>query len=417
LCSKLRRSSQPTDLAMRTEILILEGHIIDSRTLPRLLDLIIAGGCDYELLEVEVGKTEADSSRARIEVRGDSATVDKILVEALAIGAYVPDTGDAQLDAATIDGVFPEGFYATTNLPTQVRIDGTWLDVAQPEMDCGIVVADGKARTIAMSDIRLGDQIVVGYGGVKVQPLERPRGSSGVFSFMSSEVSSEKPQALLIEQIAATARATREAGRKICWVLGPAVVHTGSAGDLVRMINSGWVDVVFAGNALATHDCEANVYGTSLGVNLSQGAPVEHGHEHHLRTINRVRAAGSFEAAVEKGILTSGIMHALVTHQIPYVLAGSVRDDGPMPGVITDMLEAQRAMRAHVGSLGMAIMVSTMLHSIATGNMLPSSVATVCVDINPSAVTKLIDRGSIQSIGMVTDVGLFLRQLADALGA
>jgi lysine-ketoglutarate reductase/saccharopine dehydrogenase-like protein (TIGR00300 family) len=408
---------------VRTEILVLEGHIIDSRLLPQVLDVIIAGGCDYELLEVDVGKTQTDVSRARIEVRAPSDDVlDRVLAQASDLGAQIPDTGDAALIAAAMDGVFPEGFYATTNLPTEVRIDGDWIPVSMPEMDCGIAVsssaADGAgARTIAMSDVRAGDRIVVGYQGVKVQPLERPRGTSGVFSFMSSEVSSEKPQALLVEQIAATARATRAAGRNICWVLGPAVVHTGSAGDLVRLIEAGWVDVVFAGNALATHDAEAAVYGTSLGVKLSEGSAVEHGHEHHLRTINRVRAAGSFEAAVASGVLTSGIMHALVARGIPYVLAGSVRDDGPMPGVITDMLEAQRAMRAHVPGIGMAIMVSTMLHSIATGNMLPSSVATVCVDINPSAVTKLIDRGSIQSIGMVTDVGLFLRQLADALGA
>jgi lysine-ketoglutarate reductase/saccharopine dehydrogenase-like protein (TIGR00300 family) len=234
---------------------------------------------------------------------------------------------------------------------------------------------------------------------------------------MSSEVSSEKPQGLMVQRIAERARAVRAAGRKILWVLGPAVVHTGSIEAFCALVRSGWVDVVFAGNALATHDSEAAIYGTSLGVSLAEGSAAEHGHEHHIRAINAVRRAGSFERAVADGVLTSGIMYHLVKHGVPYVLGGSVRDDGPMPGVITDVLETQRAMRAHVPGLGMAIMVSTMLHSIATGNILPASVNIVCVDINPAAVTKLVDRGSIQSVGMVTDVGLFIRQLADALDA
>lgn len=403
---------------METETVVLEGHIIDSRLLPRTLDLIIACGCDYELLDVAVGKTHDDVSRARIEISSPGReALDRALVGVIDLGASVVDAGDAAIESAAQDGVFPDGFYATTNLPTRIRIDGSWLPVASPEMDCGIVVAGGTARTIAMADVRAGDQIVVGYHGVKVEPLERPRSGSDLFTFMSSEVSSEKPQRLLIERIATTARETRAAGRKILWVLGPAVVHTGSAEDLCALIEAGWVDLAFAGNALATHDCEAALYGTSLGIQLSEGSAVEHGHEHHLRTINTIRRCGSFAAAVEQGVLTTGIMHALVRRGIPFVLGGSVRDDGPMPEVITDVVEAQRAMRSHVGEVGMAIMVSTMLHSIATGNMLPSSVATVCVDINPAAVTKLVDRGSIQSVGMVTDVGLFLRQLAHALDA
>lgn len=401
---------------MASEVVVLEGHIIDSRLLPRVLDTIIARGADYELLEVVVGKTHGDPSRARIEVRAaDDGALDALLAALADLGAVTPDARDVATEPARLDGVFPDGFYATTNLPTEVRIAGAWVPVIPAEMDCAIRISGQAATTIAMTDVRAGDAIVVGYHGVRVTPLERPRDGRDVFSFMSSDVSSEKPQALLVERIAETARQVRAKGERILWVLGPAVVHTGSVEDMVGLIDGGWVDVLFAGNALATHDAEAARYGTSLGIALAEGIPVEHGHEHHLRTINEIRRHGSFAAAVAAGALTTGIMHALVQRDIPFVLAGSVRDDGPMPEVLTDMVEAQRAMRAHLPGVGMAIMVSTMLHSIATGNLLPSSVATVCVDINPAAVTKLIDRGSAQSVGMVTDVGLFLRQLSQAL--
>lgn len=401
---------------MATEVVVLTGHIIDSGLLPRVLDAIIARGCDYELLEVDVGKTHGDPSTARIEVRAsDDAALDAVLAALATLGAVTPDAHDARVEEATMDGVFPAGFYATTNLPTEVRVGGVWMPTSPSEMDCGVKFVDGAALTVPMTDVRTGDQIVVGYQGVRVKPLERPRAGQASFSFMSSEVSSEKPQSLLVDRIAETARATRLDGKRLLWVLGPAVVHTGSIEAMVDLINAGWVDLLFAGNALATHDAEAARFGTSLGIALAEGAPVEHGHEHHLRTINEIRRHGSFAAAVAAGELNTGIMHALVSKGIPFVLAGSVRDDGPMPEVITDMVEAQRTMRSMLPGVGMAIMVSTMLHSIATGNLLPSTVATVCVDINPAAVTKLIDRGSAQSIGMVTDVGLFLRQLRQAL--
>lgn len=400
------------------EVVELRGHIIDSLILPRALDEIVEAGVEYTIVTFEVGRTHADPSYARIELRGERGVLDPLLRSLANLGVLPPELGDVTLEPADRDGVFPETFYSTTNLPTQVRVDGVWISVEHPEMDCGIVVRDGRARTIAMSDVRAGDPIVCGRDGIKVTPLEKPRGRENqIFSFMSSEISSEKPQGLLVERIAEKARAVREAGDKILWVLGPAVVHTGSIEAFRALVRGGWVDVVFAGNALATHDCEAALYGTSLGVSLEHGVPAEHGHTHHIRAINAVRRAGSFRAAVEQGLLTTGIMHALVTNDVDYVLAGSVRDDGPMPEVITDMIEAQRQMRARVPGLGLAIMVSTMLHSIATGNILPATVPLVCVDINPAAVTKLVDRGSTQSIGMVTDVGLFLRQLAGALGA
>ncbi|MGZ4128785.1 MAG: ornithine cyclodeaminase, nickel-pincer nucleotide-dependent [Actinomycetota bacterium] len=401
-----------------TEVVELRGHIIDSLILPRALDEIVEAGADYTIVAFEIGKTNEDPSFARIELRAEPDVMDRLLVRLADIGATQPDAGDAELTPSDADGVFPIAFYSTTNLPTQVRVNGTWIDVENPEMDCAIVVGDGRARTVAMSDIRKGDRIVCGHEGIKVSPLERPRSATGqIFSFMSSEVSSEKPQGLMVDRIADMARDVKARGRSILWVLGPAVVHTGSAEAFCALVRSGWVDVVFAGNALATHDSEAAIFGTSLGVSLAEGIPTEHGHEHHIRSINLVRRAGSFKAAVDQDLLTSGIMFHLVKHDVDYVLGGSVRDDGPMPEVITDVVETQRAMRARVPGLGMAIMVSTMLHSIATGNILPASVPIVCVDINPAAVTKLVDRGSIQSVGMVTDVGLFLRQLAGALGA
>jgi lysine-ketoglutarate reductase/saccharopine dehydrogenase-like protein (TIGR00300 family) len=242
-----------------------------------------------------------------------------------------------------------------------------------------------------------------------------PRGEEDEFGFMSSAVSSEKPQALLVRQIAERLREVRDAGQRVLWVGGPAIVHTGAAPAMVRLVEAGWVDVLFAGNALATHDIEAALYGTSLGVDLARGSGVPHGHEHHIRAINTVRRAGSIAAAVQSGVLTGGVMHALVRAGKPFVLVGSVRDDGPLPDVYTDVIEGQRAMRAQLPGVGFCIMVATMLHAIATGNLLPASVPLVCVDINPATVTKLADRGSAQAIGIVTDTGLFLEQLAREL--
>jgi len=399
---------------METEVFELRGHIIDSLILPKVLDEIIEAGAGYRILEFKIGHTHEDPSSCTIEVTAPAAELSDLIGRLQAHGANPRTTGDASLVAAAADGVFPESFYSTTNLPTQVRIDGIWIPVSPSEMDCGIVVSNGSARTVPVSDVRKGDLVVSGHGGVKVSPLEKPR-AGHTFSFMSSEISSEKPQGLMVQRVAEMARAVRSDGKRILWVLGPAVVHTGSVEPFCALVRNGWVDVVFAGNALATHDAEAAIYGTSLGVSLSEGLPIEHGHEHHIRAINTVRRAGSFRAAVESGVLQTGIMCQLVKHDVAYVLAGSIRDDGPMQEVIPNVLDAQREMRAHLDGLGMAVMVGTMLHSIATGNLLPASVPIVCVDINPAAVTKLVDRGSLQSLGIVTDAGLFLRQLADTL--
>ena len=396
----------------------LEGHIIDSLTLPHVLDDILALGGDYRILDFQIGHTPDDTSTAVLRVEGrDPGHLEDLLERIERHGAQAVDTGDAVLIPAPADGVFPEGFYSTTNLETFIRIDGRWLGVDFPEMDCGVRVdLEGtRAETVPLNLIRAGEPVAVGRQGLRVVPMNRPAKGKG-FEFMSSVVSSEKPKALIIGEVAGLMRRTRDEGRRIIAVLGPAVVHTGAVPAVARMVRAGWVDVVFGGNAIATHDIEAALYGTSLGVSLHEGLPVHGGHEHHLRAINRIRACGGILRAVEQGVLTGGLFYEIVRSGVPFVLSGSIRDDGPLPEVITDVLQAQQAMREHVRGAGMCLMLSTMLHSIATGNLLPAGVQTVCVDINPAVVTKLADRGTLQAVGVVTDVGLFLGELADDLG-
>ncbi|TMF46179.1 MAG: TIGR00300 family protein, partial [Chloroflexi bacterium] len=346
-------------------------------------------------------------------VASSAEQLDRIVRQARALGATAESELPAQLEKVTKDGVFPEGFYSTSNLPTEVLIDGTWVTVEDIEMDCAIAVDSnaGRARCIVFQGARSGMEIVVGHQGVRVTPIERSR-QTEIFTFMASEVSAEKPKKVLIGAIAEEMKQIRQTGGRIVVVAGPAVVHTGAGRYLSRLIELGYVHVLFAGNALAVHDVESALFGTALGVNVESGLAIEHGHEHHMRAINRVRAAGGLKQMVESGQLTSGVMKSAIDHGVEYVLAGSVRDDGPLPDVITDMVEAQQRMRASLSGVRMALMLSTMLHSIATGNMLPAGVRTVCVDINPAVVTKLADRGSWQSIGLVTDVESFLRELA-----
>jgi lysine-ketoglutarate reductase/saccharopine dehydrogenase-like protein (TIGR00300 family) len=402
-----------------SETLETRGHLMDTGVLALVLDDVLSYGGDYRIDRLDVGRAHEDESYARIIVSAeDDDALQRLLMRLQTHGVNQVDPGEALLREADRDGVFPEDFYSTTNLETVVRLASGWVPVEQPEMDCGLVVDDGRVRTVPVSDVRAGMQVVCGAGGVKVVlPLREHSTTGEGFEFMSSSVSSEKPQALLVRQIAATMREVKAEGGRILWVGGPGIVHTGAAPALVRLVEAGYVDVLFAGNALATHDIEAALYGTSLGVDLAQGKGVEHGHEHHIRAINTIRRAGSIADAVAQGVLTGGLMHALVTHGKEFVLVGSVRDDGPLPDVYTDVIEGQRAMRAQLPGVGFAIMVATMLHSIATGNLLPASVPLVCVDINPATVTKLADRGSAQAVGIVTDIGLFLEQLArDLLG-
>ncbi len=407
---------------MHSEIVTLDGHIIESFALPQVLDLIVEGGGEYEIVEFQVGATRDDTSRARIKVSAPGPDELGALIDRLAQHGANPETvEDAGLAAADVDGAFPPGFYSSTNLVTEVRVDGRWIDVEHPEMDCGIVVEGIRARTIAMSDVRRGMSIVMGGLGIRVTPPERPDAARQAFQFMSSDISSEKPKALLVEQVAGQMKAIRDAGKRILWVAGPAVVHTGSAPDVSALIRAGYVQAFFAGNGVAAHDIESNMYGTSLGVHLAEGVAAEHGHEHHIRAINEIRRHGSFRAAIDAGVFADGIIYNLITTGADYLLGGSVRDDGPLPEVVVDMIEVQRRLRTLIWGpdgddlVGMCIVVGTMLHGIATGNCLPASVPLVCVDINQATVTKLMDRGSFQSAGIITDVGLFIRELAERL--
>src|SRR5437763_9708342 len=387
---------------------------MDTGVLAKVLDDVLDYGGDYTIERLDVGKTHEDESYARIVVMSDNdEDLQRLLMRLQTHGVNQVDPGTAQTKPAPADGVFPEDFYSTTNLETVVRLGGQWVPVEHPEMDCGLLVDGNRVRTVPVSDVKAGDRIVCGAGGVKVVLPQREHKALGEhFEFMASTVSSEKPQALLVRQISERMREVKGEGGRILWVAGPAVVHTGASMPMAALVENGWVDVLFSGNALATHDIESALFGTSLGVDLAHGAGVEHGHEHHIRAINTIRAAGSIKAAVDAGILSTGLMHAMVKAARPFVLVGSVRDDGPLPDVYTDVIEGQRAMRAQLPGVGYAIMVATMLHSIATGNLLPASVPLVAVDINPATATKLADRGSAQAVGIVTDIGLFLEQLA-----
>jgi lysine-ketoglutarate reductase/saccharopine dehydrogenase-like protein (TIGR00300 family) len=401
---------------MAAELVEIEGHIIDSLILAKVLDVILDAGADYRIVEFTVGKTNVDPSRMRLEVvAGDEDSLATLLTELQVHGANRVSQVDARITEVATDGVLPEGFYSTTNLATQVRLGGRWVDVENPEMDCALVVRpDGRVRTCPMHRIRQGDHVVVGEHGVRVRPLERPRGASP-FEFMSSEVSSEKPKALLVAQVAQRITRARAAGAKVLAVCGPAVIHTGAGGDLARLVRLGMIDVLFAGNGFAAHDIESAVLETSLGVPLGAAAPREGSHANHLRVINEVRRRGSIAEAVADGYITSGVMYECVKAGVPFVLGGSVRDDGPLPDVYTDVVEAADAMRLLVPGVGVALMLASTLHAIATGNLLPAGVETYCVDINQAVVTKLADRGSHQALGLVTDVGLFLRILVTQL--
>jgi lysine-ketoglutarate reductase/saccharopine dehydrogenase-like protein (TIGR00300 family) len=411
-------------VAQAQETVVLHGHIIDSLILAKVLDTIVMMGGAYDVEHVQVGATREQSSHAKILVRASSQPqLDEILNAIQPHGAIVEREEDCSLEAAPADGVLPEPFYATTHMPTQVRLKGRWVEVEGIEMDVAVVVDRGRsaARAVPMSLVRAGELVVTGRSGIRVLPLPRPQ-ERDVFGFMEAQVSSERPHIHIVADVARrmqTLRQARESGQAGHLVLlsgGPAIIHAGGRDALTWLIDSGFIQVLFAGNALAAHDMEAHLYGTSLGYALSAGQVVPHGHEHHLRTINRIRAIGSIERAVTAGVVTGGIMAACVRRGVRLVLAGSIRDDGPLPGVITDTQQAQAAMRAALPGVGLALLVASTLHSIATGNLLPATVPTVCVDVNPAVPTKLADRGSFQSVGLVMDAASFLRELARELG-
>lgn len=400
---------------MASSIIELSGHIIDSLILPKVLDLIVNLGGDFEILQVQVGHRRTDRSYAQILIETKSADVlDQILARVREHGALSLDEGEGsvQLESAPQDGVFPEGFYATTNLATLIRLEEKWLEVQLPEMDCGIRVdvSRKRAESVPLHRVKKGNLTVVGHRGVKVLPVER-QVPHEVFEFMSSSVSTERPKGLLIREIAESMKKVRRDGGKILVVAGPGLIHTGASQNLVEMIERGYVQVLFGGNGLAVHDIETALYGTSLGVYLDKKLRATEGHEHHLWAINKIRRAGGIKQAVEQGLLTRGVFYTCVKNGIDFLLAGSIRDDGPLPDVITDVLKAQDLMREKVRTVSFVLMMATTLHAIATGNLLPASVKSVIVDINPSVVTKLADRGTFQAMGLVTDVEPFLREL------
>lgn len=402
---------------MEVKEIELKGHIIDSFILPKVFDIIMDNGGDFEVLQFNIGKHKTDPSYARILVKaGDRATLDLILGELHKIGARVPEIEEPELKPAPKDGAAPLGFYSTTNHPTYVYIGKEWIEVENIEMDCCIVVDRERKKAVCkpIREVKKGELIVVGKSGVRVEPLERPR-SYSVFEFMKSTVSPEKPTRALIKKIAEEMVEIKKKGKKILFVCGPAIVHTGASEALAELIRLGFVDVLFAGNALAVHDLEFQLYGTSLGIDVKKVKPTEGGHRNHLYAINEVLLAGSIENLIKRGRVKAGIMYELIKNRIPFVLAGSIRDDGPLPEVITDVVEAQKAMRRYLKNVELVLMLATMLHSIAVGNLLPSKVKTICVDINPATVIKLTDRGTAQALGIVSDVGVFLPILAEEL--
>jgi lysine-ketoglutarate reductase/saccharopine dehydrogenase-like protein (TIGR00300 family) len=396
-------------------VVVAHGHLIDSQLLTGIFDTVIERGGAFEVQAFEIGRTNDEFSRLTLKVSAPHEAALASLVEALIpLGCRPSTEHDAVVRETDRDGSAPEDFYSTTNQRTEVRLAGQWTEVGRQRMDAAIVVGPGGAECRTLRDLRAGDRVVCGLDGIRVTPEFRDR-DRGDFAFMSNDVSSERRVEVSVARIARMMTDVKRSGRRIAVVAGPVLVHTGGAAYFSRLIRAGYVDVLLAGNALAVHDAELALFGTSLGVDLEAGAPVFGGHRHHMRAINAITRAGGLEAAVAGGVLTRGVMFECIRARVPYVLAGSVRDDGPIPDTITDIVEAQDRYAEGLRDVGMAIVLSTMLHGIGVGNMLPAWVPVVCVDINPAVVTKLADRGSSQTIGLVTDVGLFLHQLSGRL--
>ncbi len=394
-----------------------EGHLIDSGQLRRIMDLIIHAGATYEIVDFRIGRTNDYPSAAVLDLVAPSGDVlHELLERLLPLGAATVEPGSVVTELAPADGVVPDTFYSTSNHPTELRVDGKWIPVGRQRMDSVIVVDGDLATCTKLRDVKAGAQVVVGSAGIRVRPPAQERDRSH-FGFMSSEISSERRVEHVVERLVEDMAEARKNGRKVIVVSGPVVVHTGGVEPMERLLASGSIDGILAGNALAVHDIERALFNTSLGIDAATGEAVVDGHRNHMRAINAVRAAGSIPEAVASGVLTSGVMHRCVVEKVPFVLAGSLRDDGPLPEVITDMNQGQEAYGKLLEGAGVVLILSTMLHGIAVGNMIPSSVLTVCVDINPAVVTKLSDRGSAQTVGVVTDVGLFLSLLADRVAA
>ncbi len=392
-----------------------EGHLIDSHVMEQIFDKVVESNGRFEVEQFRIGKTNGDPSYLRLRLEAPTrAQMEHLLAQLLELGCASADLGDAAMKEVERDRCAPEDFYSTSNHHTHIRLKGDWVEVQNQRMDAMIVVKDGVGYCRRLRDLKAGDMVVTGMTGIRVTPESKERDRLA-FAFMANEISSERQVETAVRQTAALARQAREQGKNIVVVAGPVVVHTGGAVGLSRLIRGRWVDAVLSGNALGVHDIESALFGTSLGVRMADGRQAEHGHRNHMRAINAVYHAGGIKGAVESGRLTQGVMYECVKNDVPFVLAGSLRDDGPLPETITDMNAAQDAYAALLRPAGLVLCLGSMLHSIATGNMLPSWVKIVCVDINPAVATKVSDRGTGQAVGVVTDVGLFLDLLSREL--
>ncbi len=409
-----------------SEIVEAEGHLVDSQILSKVMDRVIECGAVYEVMDFNLGRTNEQFSHLQLRVIAPSEEIlNKTLEELIELGCYQKQVHDVTLKPAPMDCVVPDDFYSTTNHRTFVRLEGTWLEVGKQRMDAVIVISDSVPGAVAtgltpkvecrkLRDVKQGDQIVCGAHGIRIQPEFKERDRLG-FAFMANDISSERRTETAVRKIAQIMRQVKADGGRIIFVAGPVVIHTGGTAAFCEIIRRGFADALLAGNAIAVHDIEHQLFGTSLGVDLEHGNPIEEGHKNHMRAINTVNRYGSIRGAVEAGVLKQGVMYECVKNNVPFVLAGSIRDDGPLPDTEMNLVQAQEEYAKHIEGAKMVICLSSMLHSIGAGNMTPSWVRMVCVDINPAVVTKLSDRGSAQTVGVVTDVGTFLNLLAQQL--
>lgn len=408
--------TQTTNFMNYSEIVEAEGHLVDSQILSRVMDRVIECGAVYEVLNFRLGRTNDEFSQLQLRVIAPSEDIlNKTLEELIELGCYQKQVHDVMLKPAPMDRVVPDDFYSTTNHRTFVRLDGSWLEVGKQRMDAVIVIADGTADCRKLRDVKKGDQIVCGAHGIRIQPEFKERDRMG-FAFMANDISSERRTETAVRKIAEMMRQVKADGGRIVFVAGPVVIHTGGTQAFCEIIRRGFADALLAGNAIAVHDIEHQLFGTSLGVDLEHGNPIEEGHKNHMRAINTINRYGSIRGAVEAGVLKQGVMYECVKNNVPFVLAGSIRDDGPLPDTEMNLIQAQEEYAKQIEGAKMVICLSSMLHSIGVGNMTPSWVRMVCVDINPAVVTKLSDRGSAQTVGVVTDVGTFLNLLAQQIG-
>ncbi|MGR3279379.1 TIGR00300 family protein, partial [Acaryochloris marina NIES-2412] len=427
-CLSLRvtepRQVSPQSSTIQSLVIHLEGHLLDTGLVNRALDIIVAGGGSFQVLNFDLGEQRQDISTAEVKVSApDPAMISDIMGQLIDLGAVsmTEETSDAHLEKVIQLGVAPDNFYVTAIYPTEVLIEGQWVKVQGQRMDGAITVTQTQtgplARCQLLRDLQAGESVIVGSEGIRTQrkTTTLKKGATEEFSFMGAGVSSERRVELVVEQIAWDLRRIRDQGGKVVVTAGPVVIHTGGSEHLKKLIRDGYVHALLGGNAIAVHDIEQSLLGTSLGMDMKRGISVHGGHRHHLKAINTIRRCGSIANAVEQGVLCSGVMYECVKHNVPFSLAGSIRDDGPLPETKMDMLEAQADYARLIEDADLILLLSTMLHSIGVGNMTPSGVKMVCVDINPAVVTKLSDRGSIESIGVVTDVGLFLSLLVQQL--